>query len=70
MLEKKKSFKSKIYNRSLIILPSFEDKVFFIYNGKIFIKLRITKEMIGHKFGEFSFTRKKPIFRSKKKKKK
>lgn len=66
MLEK--LFSNKIYKRSLVILPSFEDKTFFIYNGKIFIQIRITKEMIGHKFGEFVFTKKKPVFKSKKKK--
>lgn len=65
----KNLFKTKFYNRSLKILPSFENKIFFIHNGKVFIQIRITKEMIGHKLGEFSFTKKRPIFKSKKKKK-
>jgi ribosomal protein S19 len=65
----KKFINKKIYNRSLTILNFFKNKVFFVYNGKIFISLKITKEMIGYKFGEFIFTKKKPIFKSKKDKK-
>lgn len=55
--------------RYLPILPGYEDKIFSIYNGKIFIQLKITKDMIGHKLGEFIFSKKRPIFKSKKKKK-
>ena len=55
--------------RHLIILPGYEDKIFSVYNGKIFIQLKITKDMIGHKLGEFIFTKKRPIFKAKKKKK-
>ena len=42
---------NKIYQRSLIILPCFENKIFLVYNGKIFIQVKITKEMIGKKLG-------------------
>lgn len=62
----KELFESKIYNRSLVILPSFENKTFSIYNGKSFIQIKITNEMIGKKFGEFVFTKKRPVFKSKK----
>jgi small subunit ribosomal protein S19 len=30
-----------------------------IYNGKVHIPLTVTSEMVGHKFGEYVFTRKK-----------
>lgn len=66
----KNLFNTKICDRSLLILPFFEDKIFYIYNGKIFKRIKITKEMIGHKLGEFFFTKKRPIYKSKKKKKK
>jgi len=41
---------------------------FYIYNGKKHTKLNITKDMIGHKFGEFAQTR--ATFQFKKKTKK
>ena len=65
-----KLINSEIKDRSLIILPCFEGETFFIYNGKIYISLFIKKEMVGHRFGEFIFTTKSPIFKAKKKKKK
>lgn len=64
------SINTKTQDRSLLILPFFEDMIFFIYNGRIFKRIKITKEMIGHKLGEFFFTKKRPVYKSKKKKKK
>lgn len=40
-----------------------------VHSGKIFIKLSITDEMIGHKVGEFVPTRERFVFKKKKKKK-
>jgi len=57
-----------ILSKNSMIFPIFVGHTFLVYNGKIFLQLRVTKEMIGHKFGEFVFTKKKPIFKSKKKK--
>ena len=54
-----------IYNRSTIITPICLNHNFKIFNGKNFTKLTITEQMIGHKFGEFSLTRKKHIFKKK-----
>ena len=62
------SEKQKVWSRRSVILPKFIGKQFFIYNGKIFIPLKISEEMIGHKFGEFASTRKKPIHKKKNKK--
>lgn len=59
---------NKIWSRRSIILPKFLGKKVFIYNGKTFIPLKISSEMIGHKFGEFSSTRKKIIHKIKKNK--
>lgn len=51
---------SKIWSRRSVILPQFIDRTFEIHNGKQFIKLKVSEEMVGHKFGEFALTRKKP----------
>jgi small subunit ribosomal protein S19 len=39
-------------------LPQFVGCYAQIYNGEGFVSLKITKEMVGHKFGEFASTRK------------
>jgi len=59
----------KIYNKNQVIMPKDIDVNYNIYNGKTFIKLKITKEMLGYKFGEFINTRKKNIYKKVKKKK-
>lgn len=46
------------YSRSTTILPFMVGFVFNIHNGKEFIKLFVTEEMIGKKLGEFAVTRK------------
>lgn len=57
--------KQKIWSRRSVILPKFLGKNFFIYNGKSFIPLTVTDDMIGHKFGEFANTRKKAVHKKK-----
>lgn len=47
----------KTYARSSQIIPSFVGKIFEIHNGKRFIRVYVTENMIGHKLGEFSPTR-------------
>jgi ribosomal protein S19 len=42
---------------------------FDIYNGKKYIEVTVTEDMVGHKFGEFSLTRAKFSFKKKKLKK-
>lgn len=44
-------------SKEIIIMPENVNKFYFIYNGKKFIKIKITEEMIGYKFGEFILTR-------------
>ena len=46
------------------------DKTFKIHNGKTFKEITVTKEMLGHKFGEFFRTRVEFEFKKKKRKKK
>jgi small subunit ribosomal protein S19 len=55
----------KTISRNSEIIPNFIGMTFNIYNGKKFINLTVTEKMIGHKFGEFSPTRKKFYFKKK-----
>jgi small subunit ribosomal protein S19 len=47
----------KIWSRRSTILPMFVGLTFAVYNGKKFIPVAVSENMIGHKFGEFSPTR-------------
>ena len=48
----------KTWARKCTIIPEFVGHSFLIHNGKIFIPITISEEMVGHKLGEFSPTRK------------
>jgi len=47
----------KTWSRKSTIIPEFVGHSFLIYNGKKFIPIKISEEMVGHKLGEFSPTR-------------
>ena len=47
----------KIWSRRSTILPQFVGLTFGVYNGRKFIPVLVTENMIGHKFGEFAPTR-------------
>ena len=47
----------KTWSRKSTIIPDFIGLSFLIYNGKKFIPLTISEDMVGHKFGEFARTR-------------
>ena len=68
--KKKANFPQKVWSRRSTILPKNIDTNLFIHNGKGFVSIKISEEMVGHKFGEFAITRKKPIHKSSKKKRK
>lgn len=53
--EKKKPIKT--WSRKSTIFPEFLGNTFEVHNGKQFIKVFITDDMIGHKLGEFAPTR-------------
>jgi small subunit ribosomal protein S19 len=67
-LQSKNEIRQKIWSRRSVILPQFIGKQFMIHNGKTFIPLKVTPDMVGHKMGEFATTRKKPIHKKKNKK--
>ncbi len=46
----------KTWSRSSTILPDFVGLKFAVHNGKKFIEIVITEDMVGHKLGEFSPT--------------
>lgn len=47
----------KTWSRSSTILPNFVGMTFGVHNGKKFIPVLVTDNMIGHKLGEFAPTR-------------
>ncbi len=48
----------KTWSRRSTIYPEFVGHTFAVHNGKEFIPVYVTEEMVGHKLGEFSLTRK------------
>lgn len=47
----------KIWSRRSTILPQFVGLTFGVHNGKKFIPVSVSENMVGHKFGEFAPTR-------------
>ncbi len=47
----------KTWSRSSMITPEFVGHTFAVHNGKQFIPVYVTENMVGHKLGEFSATR-------------
>ncbi|MFW3145271.1 MAG: 30S ribosomal protein S19 [Thermoplasmatota archaeon] len=48
----------KTHSRELVILPNMVNRKIAIHDGKGFVEVRVTPEMIGHLTGEFALTRK------------
>ena len=47
----------KTWSRRSTIYPDFIGHTFAVHNGKEFIPVYVTEDMVGHKFGEFAPTR-------------
>lgn len=47
----------RTWSRRCTIVPEFVGHRFEVHNGKAFIPVSITEDMVGHKLGEFSSTR-------------
>ncbi|PSS22031.1 hypothetical protein M430DRAFT_34047 [Amorphotheca resinae ATCC 22711] len=58
----------KTQARSATILPNFVGLKFQVHNGKIYHDVTITEDMVGHKLGEFSPTRKRFTYKQSKNK--
>jgi len=48
----------KTWSRRSVITPEMIDFTFGVHNGKEFVTVRVTENMVGHKLGEFSSTTK------------
>ena len=47
----------KTWARACTIVPEFVGHTFQVHNGRVFMDVFITEDMVGHKLGEFSATR-------------
>ncbi len=47
----------KTWSRRSMIVPEFVGHTFAVHNGKKFVPVYVTEQMVGHKLGEFSPTR-------------
>jgi len=47
----------KTWSRRSTITPDFVGQTIAVYNGKIFVPVFVSENMVGHKLGEFSLTR-------------
>ncbi len=47
----------KTWARACVIVPEFVSHHFNVHNGKTFMKVFVTEDMVGHKLGEFAPSR-------------
>ncbi len=47
----------KTWARRSTITPEFVGHTFLVHNGRAFLNVYVTEEMVGHKLGEFALTR-------------
>jgi small subunit ribosomal protein S19 len=45
------------WSRASIIVPDFVGHTFMVHNGRVFLKVYVTEDMVGHRLGEFAPTR-------------
>jgi small subunit ribosomal protein S19 len=57
--------KQKVFNRNSFLLPYALNKIFYVHNGITFLSVMVNEEIIGHKLGEFSQTRRRYFFKKK-----
>mmetsp|Transcript_5174 Transcript_5174/g.2929 ORF Transcript_5174/g.2929 Transcript_5174/m.2929 type:complete len:91 (+) Transcript_5174:602-874(+) len=57
MSKKKDKSIVKTWSRRSTVLPEFIGHTFAVHNGKKFIPVFISEDMVGHKLGEFAHTR-------------
>ena len=58
MIEKQEKKIIKTWSRDCDIPPEFVGFTFAVHNGKEFLPVYVTEQMVGHKLGEFSWTTK------------
>ena len=45
------------WSRASVIVPDFVGHTFMVHNGRVFLKVYVTEDMVGHRLGEFAPTR-------------
>jgi len=58
----------KTQARSCTILPNFVGIRFMVHNGKDYVPVLVTQDMVGHKLGEFAITKKRFTYKQTKNK--
>jgi len=48
----------RTWSRRSMITPEFVGQTFHVHNGKLFMPVFVTENMVGHRLGEFAPTRK------------
>lgn len=56
-VESNKKTVIKTWSRASMISPDFVGQTIAVHNGKTFVPVYVTENMVGHKLGEFSPTR-------------
>lgn len=56
---RKKNKAQKTHVRDMVIIPEMVGKKILVYSGKEWVQVEIKAEMLGHRLGEFSQTRRK-----------
>ena len=64
--ENKRDVAIRVWSRRSTILPEWVGLIFEVHNGKRFDIVRVSEDMVGHKLGEFSLTRKQNVWEDKK----
>jgi ribosomal protein S19 len=49
--------------RACTILPAFVAKKFLVHNGKSYVAMTVSEDMVGHRLGEFAATKKPAVFK-------
>jgi len=47
----------RVWNRACTIVPEFVGHTFEVHNGRTFVRVYVTEDMVGHRLGEFAPTR-------------
>lgn len=58
---------TKTFSRNTLLLPFLLGKKFLVHNGKTFLKVLVSENIVGHKLGEFSQTRRRYYYKKGKK---
>ncbi len=64
-LPKDPSIPIRTQSRATTIIPDFIGRKFMVHNGKSYLEVNVTEQMVNHKLGEFAATRKPFSFKKK-----